>query len=608
MKDLNEFRAESARELDPDDKLNQLEPRKDQRKQSGQIVGRGVQRYPPERDGVAILRGLAQVEQELAKLDFDSTKYDEEASRSKLDKLAKSLAKKGVPRSIIEAGLRQPKADLGRKGLRHIFHWNAQKPVHNRRIQRSFARMKSLVAPVAAAQDRLPKAIGGRDQLRAELKTGKEELAKLKDRKAGLESHGIAMGLDSSAKGQLEDINRQLADRSTSSIDRTWLKQKKAEIEKRAMAEGLGKYTREELASVDKQIADLEPKIELTSKALEEADQEITQLEALIDKFDGDQISTTSHFGRVQAGLDRIGDDEAFVRTYDKINPGARRSRLKGYLAEKFAHPIKSFAKKVAGIVTLTVSSILLGWRGAIKTQDKARRFATAQHHLPTPAARMMAAVLLDRFDAEAYKKGLGAALATAHLPLAVHIPGVYDLASGPVAGALASSATVHVHAELGREFAKEGVSEAFGTGKEQVIDPASERATEKYGGHSEAQPFPMPTVPITMRGDDKPKRVDLTDKKTCLALLVHLGPAVDKQKIREGNKEEIARRDLRREIFHAGDDEDFGPKAPKRTREEKAFDKQLKKALFDPAHENRDDILRKASPMRKMFAAAGML
>jgi hypothetical protein len=125
-----------------------------------------------------------------------------------------------------------------------------------------------------------------------------------------------------------------------------------------------------------------------------------------------------------------------------------------------------------------------------------------------------------------------------------------------------------------------------------------------------------MPTVPITMgSGDDaKVKHVDLTDKKTALALLIHLGPAVDQDKIDSTVNSiadaEKARRDLRQEIFHAVDDEDFSPASLGKNRgaERKEFDEQLMKALFDPDHENRDDILGQASPLHKMFAAAGLL
>lgn len=609
MKSLNEAWSESSRQIDRAFDLDKAAAPDNARKARSGLAARVAPR-PAGPDASAILGSIEQVERELDDYDFDSTEYNEVESRNKLDRLGESLIAKGVPKSVVDAGLRQPRADLGRRGVRHILHWNAQKPIHRRRVQRSFTRMKSLVAPVAAAQDRLRAATGSRDLLRQELGTANADLARLRDQKAGLEAHGVVMGLDEEDKEKLAGIDRQIADPATDADMLAELRDAKARLEGKGMAAGLGRYSQEALAKVDQEIADLEDEVKYSALALDDTEQEIAELEALVGKFGGDDSSATSHFGRVQVGLDRVGAQTSFVETYDKLNPGARRSRFKGYLAKRFAHPVKSFAKKVAAVVTLTGSSVVMGWYGAIKAQDKARRFATAQHQLPTPAARMMAAVLLDRFDAEAYKKGFGAAMATAHLPIAIHIPGVFNLATGPISSAVGTAATSQVHNEIKKDIAKDAVGDAYGEVKSEGVDKTRNQLIRKVAGRRDTEPFPMPTVPIRIRDSGQVKHVDLTDKKTALALLIHLGPAVRQDRIDAGDEAEIARRDLRREIFKADDQEHFGADAKGRIRSAKGreFDRKLMKALFDPEHQNRDDVLRQATPLHKMFAAAGLL
>jgi hypothetical protein len=167
-----------------------------------------------------------------------------------------------------------------------------------------------------------------------------------------------------------------------------------------------------------------------------------------------------------------------------------------------------------------------------------------------------------------------------------------------------------HVHGELAKEFAKDITREAFGEVKSEVVGPMQNQAVRLGSTRRDGGPFPMPTVPIAMDKGATVKHVDLSDKRTALALLIHLGPAVDQGKVGAGDQPEIARRDLRREIFHAADDEDFSAasRGKNRSPERKAFDKKLTNALYDPEHDNRDNILGQASPLHQMFAAAGLL
>ena len=313
---------------------------------------------------------------------------------------------------------------------------------------------------------------------------------------------------------------------------------------------------------------------------------------------------------KVRSHLKVIGGDQAFQTAYARANPGDLNKGIGGGLKRmQLWKSTKDYLKSVA---TLSISS----WAQAIRSQDKARRFTFAQEQMPSPTARLMAGAMMDSFDADAYAKGMNAAITTVSLPVTLQ-----GFASGAgVAGALVPanlSAGIHatstglVHG-LSHSTAGTGGNIGWGNwGHEVAVGQTKAAILDPHELRQARNPVQMPTIPVKMRSGAV-KDVKLTDKHTAMALLIYLGRSVDHAKVTRGDAREISRRNLRLELFHAGDDEhlQLAEKTGKVETDSagRKENERLMEALFYEDTESREAILARARPMKKLFAAAGLL
>ena len=353
---------------------------------------------------------------------------------------------------------------------------------------------------------------------------------------------------------------------------------------------------------------DLPKEIKALDRNIEKADAlnaVINDETAKLKEFEKDPLCA-SHYGSVQTSLDVISSDRRFTAKYNEANPGDKKSGIKGSINRGAKGANKSVQNTVIGMVTLTGSK----WAAAIEAQDKASQLKNTEHELPTPAAKLLAASLMDSFDSDAYSEGLSAAFGFAALPGAVALGPVMHGVGAPVTHAISQGLSHVPHHQIATEVAKEAFKEVKSLSKDAFIDVVVD---ESKPGHKDQ--VPMPTVSVKMTNGGV-KSVDLTHKKTALALLQYLGPAIDEDRIKKNDPQEIARRDLRREMLLADpndeeaqaalDKENFDGKP--RSKDQVKFDQKLKAALFDPTYDNRDAILSKATPLQKLFAASGLI
>ena len=232
------------------------------------------------------------------------------------------------------------------------------------------------------------------------------------------------------------------------------------------------------------------------------------------------------------------------------------------------------------------------------------------------PHGQADAGAMMDSFDADAYAKGMNAAITTVSLPVTLQ-----GFASGAgVAGALVPanlSAGIHatstglVHG-LSHSTAGTGGNIGWGNwGHEVAVGQTKAAILDPHELRQARNPVQMPTIPVKMRSGAV-KDVKLTDKHTAMALLIYLGRSVDHAKVTRGDAREISRRNLRLELFHAGDDEhlQLAEKTGKVETDSagRKENERLMEALFYEDTESREAILARARPMKKLFAAAGLL
>jgi hypothetical protein len=508
-----------------------------------------------------------------SKYRFDATKYKEAESREALVRLSNDLVAGGVPKWVVQQALAPVERQLGRKGVRDWRHWHHQKAVDNQAIRDALGRMDALLNPAEEAARAVP-------AMESALKDLHSDLGRLESAQAD-------------AKQALADAKGRLA----------------------ALQGGGGRFSAElargvsgEIADLERQIGDRAQDIDLTRRMIADGEGQLPALRrAAAGAVDGSRIQDQRQ--RIDNDLKVIGGDAAFQAVFDQVNPGDRRGGLAGSLARaELGRAAKDYGLSMA-------TGSISGWVQAIRTQDKARRLTFAQQEMPTPTARLIAGAMMNAFDADAYKQGMNAAVTTVTLPVTYfgYASGGGMVAAG-VPHATAAMRAGGLSVEHGLSHATDGTGSniGWGTWGYQSAMGKSDAAAEDPRKTAVTKALTPPSIPIEMR-NGKIRDLSIADRHGAAALLMYLGPKVDDAKLRRGDAAEVARRDLRRDIFRADDAEDLrvspkSGKVPADNAGERAANRQLREALFYPDTPDRDQILAAATPMQKLYAAADWL